>query len=305
MRRDKAQNARVACCVPDVVIDTTPKERTMHTLDDLARLVAGRKLAVLTGAGCSTESGIPDYRGPETRKRARNPILYNEFMGGELTRARYWARSMVGWRRMGGAQPNAAHHALATMEAAGACVGLITQNVDGLHGRAGSKRLVELHGAIARVRCMSCQARSERAALQERLEAMNPDWAHLDAASAPDGDAELELARFEELRVPGCEACGGILKPDVVFFGENVPRPVVDQAWAILDDAQALLVVGSSLTVYSGYRFVREARQRAMPIGILNMGETRGDPEADVRVDASAGEALPRLVASLLPGVAL
>jgi NAD-dependent SIR2 family protein deacetylase len=275
----------------------------MHTIEELARLVAGRRVAVLTGAGCSTESGIPDYRGPETRKRARNPIQYNEFMRDERDRARYWARSMVGWRRMDQAQPNPAHLALAAWEAAGGCVGLITQNVDGLHGKAGSQRLVELHGAIARVRCMGCEARSERAALQARLEDLNPGWLALDAASAPDGDAELEQQRFEDFVVPACQICGGVLKPDVVFFGENVPRPVVDQAWAILDDAEVLVVAGSSLTVYSGYRFVREAARRGMPVGILNLGETRGDSEADVKVEARVGEALPALVGSLLPGI--
>lgn len=275
----------------------------MHTLEDLARLIAGRRVALLTGAGCSTESGIPDYRGPETRKRARNPILYNEFMGGEPQRARYWARSMVGWRKMGSAAPNAAHRAMAAMEQAGLAAGLITQNVDGLHGRAGSRRVVELHGAIGRVRCMGCEARSERAALQERLEALNPEWVGLEAASAPDGDAELEAARYEGFVVPVCQACGGVLKPDVVFFGESVPKPVVEAAWAILDGADALLVVGSSLTVYSGYRFVREAARRGVPVGILNIGETRGDAEAAVRVEAMAGEAMPRLVEALLPGV--
>ena len=263
---------------------------------ELAALIAGRRVVALTGAGCSTESGIPDYRGPGTARRARNPIQYREFVGSAATRRRYWARSFVGWPRMSAARPNPAHLALAALERAGHLRGIITQNVDRLHRAAGSRRVIELHGALADVRCTGCDRIESRHALQARLAAENPGWtAAFDIEQAPDGDAELAGDAVQRFRVLACITCDGVLKPHVVFFGENVPRPVVDSAWALLDEAEVLLVVGSSLTVFSGFRFVRRAAERDMPVAIINLGQTRGDDLARVRVNAHAGEVLPRL----------
>lgn len=257
-------------------------------------------MVALTGAGCSTESGIPDYRGPETARRARNPIQYHEFVCSAGVRQRYWARSFVGWPRMADARPNPAHESLAALEQAGLLRGIITQNVDRLHHSAGSQRVVELHGALAEVRCMDCSHVESRHSLQARLAALNPGWAAHGVEQAPDGDAELAGEMVQRFRVPGCVACGGPLKPHVVFFGENVPRPVVDRAWALLDEAEVLLVVGSSLTVFSGFRFVRRAAERKLPVAIVNLGPTRGDTLAQLRVDAQAGRLLPRLVDILI-----
>lgn len=264
----------------------------------LARLLAGRRVCLLTGAGISTDSGIPDYRGPETARRARNPVRFAQFVGDPAWRRRYWARACAGWPALRDAQPNPAHAAAARLEAAGLLTGLITQNVDRLHSKAGSADVIELHGALADVRCLGCGARSDRDALQARLHALNPGWSRTRPAEiAPDGDAELDdTASF----VPAdCEACGGALKPDVVFFGENVPRWRVDAAFSALQAADALLVVGSSLTVFSGFRFVKKAAEWGIPVGILNLGPSRGDPLAALRVDARAAEALPE-VAHLL-----
>lgn len=268
-----------------------------HSLDDLVELLAGHRIAVLTGAGCSTESGIPDYRGPETRRRARNPIQYKGFIGDPATRRRYWARAMVGWERFASAEPNAAHETLAAMEEAGLLTGLVTQNVDRLHHRAGSRNVVELHGALAEVICLGCKSLSPRIELQRRLAEANPGWTDRRAEMAPDGDAEIDPD--EHFRVVGCERCDGPLKPHVVFFGEGVPKDRVQAAWDIVDAADVLLVVGSSLAVYSGYRFVRGAAKRAQPIAMVNLGETRGDAHASVKVAARAGELLPRLMPRL------
>jgi NAD-dependent deacetylase sirtuin 4 len=257
---------------------------------------------VLTGAGCSTESGIPDYRGPGTRARARNPIQHMEFLTRPEVRVRYWARSLVGWPRISAARPNAAHHALAAMEREGHVLGLITQNVDRLHHAAGSTRVIELHGALADVRCLSCGERDSRVAVQERLLALNPSFLEQQVEFRPDGDAELPAEAVQAFRVADCLHCGGALKPDVVFFGDNVPRPTVDAAFTMLEEGDALLVVGSSLAVFSGYRFVLRAAERHMPIGMINIGESRGDPLADVRVEARVGEVLPLLAAALAQG---
>ncbi len=267
-------------------------------LDDLVDLLSGRRIAVLTGAGCSTESGIPDYRGPETRKRARNPIRYNAFRRDSDARRRYWARSVVGWGRMRDAAPNAAHRALASMERTGLLTGLITQNVDRLHRKAGSDA-IELHGALADVRCLDCERFEDRDALQARLLGLNPGWDQAQVEIAPDGDAELDGERLAQFRVAPCLACGGPLKPHVVFFGESVPRPRVEAAYAQVEEADALLVIGSSLAVFSGYRFVRRAAKNGTPVGIVNLGETRGDGEATVRVEARCGDILPRLAHAL------
>ncbi len=258
-------------------------------------------MVALTGAGCSTESGIPDYRGPKTRHQNRTPIQYGDFVAREAVRRRYWARSFAGWPRMAGARPNPGHLALAALERAGAVCGVITQNVDRLHHAAGSERVIELHGALAMVRCLDCGEREPRAAVQQRLGALTAAAPAEVAALAPDGDAELALGREDEKEfpIPACLRCGGVLKPDVVLFGENVPRPVVDRAWDLLGEGDVLLVVGSSLTVFSGYRFVRRAAERGMPVAIVNLGPTRGDPHAQVRVDARAGVALPALARAL------
>ncbi len=271
--------------------------------DAFAALVAhlrDRRIVVLTGAGCSTESGIPDYRGPETRRRARNPIRHRAFLHDPEARRRYWARSAVGWPRIAGARPNAGHEALARMERDGLVCGVITQNVDGLHEAAGSRRVVALHGALARVRCLGCGDVERRDAFQRRLLMCNPGWVARAAEIAPDGDAELDPGATRAFVVPGCLRCGGVLKPDVVFFGENVPRARVAEAWRLFDEADALLVAGSSLAVYSGYRFVLEAVRRSMPVAIVNLGPTRGDAHATVRLEARLGEALPRLAAALI-----
>lgn len=271
-------------------------------IDALSNVLRGRRVAVLTGAGCSTESGIPDYRGPDAGRRVRKPIQYQEFMRSDVARVRYWARSAIGWARVSAATPNAGHRALSELEARGFVAGVITQNVDGLHGAAGSRRVIELHGSLAMIRCLGCGARVMRADFQNRLLALNSEWAaHVLAgefAAAPDGDADLDAAWLADFHVPACE-CGGILKPDVVFFGENVPRDVVQQAFDLLADADALLVAGSSLEVYSGRRFVDRAREDGKPVAIINLGATRCDDAATIKLDAPLGVALPALSAAL------
>ncbi|MFW6066944.1 MAG: NAD-dependent protein deacetylase [Myxococcota bacterium] len=265
-------------------------------LDALHRLLDGRRIAVLTGAGCSTESGIPDYRGPVTRRRARNPVQYRAFMRDPEARRRYWARAVVGWGRFAGKHPNAAHRALAALEQAGVVRGLVTQNVDRLHQRAGSSAVVELHGALAEVRCTACHHVEPRGAVQRRLLALNPGWTELHAEMAPDGDAELPADLIARFRVAACLGCGGFLKPNVVFFGENVPRERVERAHRLVEAAEVLLVVGSSLAVFSGYRFVKRAAALGLPIAIVNLGESRGDPHAQVLVQGRAGDVIPRLM---------
>jgi NAD-dependent deacetylase sirtuin 4 len=267
----------------------------------LVELLSGRRVVALTGAGCSTESGIPDYRGPDTPPRARPPIQHREFVDHAHTRRRYWARSALGWSRFSGARPNAGHAALAQLEHRGAIDGVITQNVDSLHGAAGSRNVVELHGALARVRCLACDRIATRDALQARLAAANPRWfarTH-SVVLAPDGDSELPEDLVADFAVVTCDACDGTLMPDVVFFGGSVPRATLDAAWALFDRAEVLLVVGSSLTVFSGYRFVRRAAERGIPIAIVNRGATRGDPLAMLRIDAGAGLLLARLAGAL------
>jgi NAD-dependent SIR2 family protein deacetylase len=269
-------------------------------LDALCALLGGRRIAVLTGAGCSTESGIPDYRGPETRRRARNPMQAREFLASPEARARYWSRSALGWPRIASARPNQAHRALSRLEAAGALLGVITQNVDGLHQAAGSRQVVELHGALSRVRCLSCGRISNRQELQQRLQAENPGWCEPSQVDlAPDGDAERE--QLGSFRVPACRSCHGVLKPDVVFFGEGVPRPVVDSAFDLLHRADALLVVGSSLVVFSGFRFVRRAKEQDKAVAIVNLGATRGDEYATLCVSSAAGSTLSELSRRLAP----
>lgn len=273
----------------------------------LVDAMRGRRVAVLTGAGCSTRSGIPDYRGPRTRHIPRRPIQHREFVEQPAARQRYWARSVVGWPRLAAARPNPGHRALAALESAGIVTTLLTQNVDGLHQAAGSRAVVELHGALSRVRCLQCGVWGSRDALQERLLALNPAWRRTtrpaDGQTAPDGDVELSDDQVAGFQVAGCPACDGVLMPDVVFFGGAVPRRRVQDAFDRVAAADVLLVVGSSLTVFSGYRFVRAAHAAGQPVLILNQGETRGDPLATHKVDACCTDLLPR-VAQELSGVA-
>jgi NAD-dependent deacetylase sirtuin 4 len=272
-------------------------------LGDLIDLLGGRRFVALTGAGCSTESGIPDYRG-QGRTGPRNPIQHDAYLRRDEVRQRYWARATIGWVRFSGARPNAAHQALAALEHAGASTGIITQNVDRLHHAAGSQRVVELHGALADVRCLSCARVEPRAAIHERLCAENPGWLERAAAPTPDGDADLPDDAVAQFRVVACVACGGVLKPDVVFFGGTVGEATMTDAWALLDASAALLVVGSSLAVYSGFRFVRRAHELGLPVALLNDGPTRADDLVDVRVAARAGDVLPRLAEALVSGAA-
>ncbi len=257
-----------------------------------------QRLFVLTGAGCSTPSGIPDYRDADGQWKRAQPVTYQAFMSEEKTRRRYWARSLIGWRLMREAKPNDAHRALAALEARGRTELLLTQNVDRLHQAAGSERVIDLHGRIDRVRCMDCEARSPRDALQDDLGRLNPDWFHLDATEAPDGDADLEGAEFSSFVIPPCRRCGGMLKPDVVFFGENVPRDRVDTAFRHLDEADAMLIVGSSLMVYSGFRFVERAASLGKPVAAVNLGRTRADALLALKMEAPCESALSFLFGS-------
>ena len=270
---------------------------TAATIDDLVAFVRRHPtLFVLTGAGCSTESGIPDYRDAAGEWKRAQPIMISAFLNDELARKRYWARSLVGFRRMSRACPNDAHRALAALERRSMLTSLATQNVDGLHQAGGSREVIDLHGRIDLVRCLGCGRRTARAALQEEMERRNPAFAALDAAEAPDGDADLEGMAFGRFEVPDCDGCGGLLKPDVVFFGEGVPRERVNQAMAALGAADAMLVVGSSLMVYSGYRFARAAADAGKPIAAINLGRTRADDLLTLKVEARCADALTRLL---------
>jgi NAD-dependent SIR2 family protein deacetylase len=266
------------------------------------------RLVVLTGAGCSTESGIPDYRSPGGAWTKHKPIYYSAFVRSAGVRRFYWARSYRGWRRFDSARPNAGHHALASLESDGWVHQLITQNVDDLHQEAGSRAVVQLHGRNRLVVCLECRAEFPRAVMQQRLAAANAEWLHAaawdrlaadEADFAPDGDAAVAESVVGGFLVPDCDRCGGVLKPAVVFFGESVPREKVAYSMARLDQADALLVAGSSLTVWSGFRFVKRAAERGIPISIVNIGPTRGDELATIKVEAKCGEALPELVARL------
>jgi len=254
------------------------------------------RLFVLTGAGCSTNSGIPDYRDSHGNWKRTPPVTYQAFMGDEATRQRYWARSLVGWRRFGRAQPNDAHRALARLEARGRCELLVTQNVDRLHQAAGSRQVIDLHGRLGLLRCMGCGAKIPRQEFQQALERSNADWLALDAADAPDGDADLEAEDFASFIVPSCTSCGGVLKPDVVFFGENVPRDIVATAQDHLQQSDGMLIVGSSLMVYSGFRFVRTAAQRGLPVAAINLGRTRADDLLTLKVEDRCEAALAFLL---------
>lgn len=282
-------------------------------LDDADRLLefldAHRRLMVLTGAGVSTDSGIPDYRDAAGSWKVRRPIQFREFVGSDAVRQRYWARSFVGWRRIEQARPNATHGAIARLEAAGRVDLLVTQNVDSLHQRSGSRAVVDLHGRLDAVECLGCRVRFGRTAFQEELERLNPGWfgavgagpeeAVGVVAERPDGDVELGDVDYSAFRVPTCPHCAGVLKPAVVFFGEQVPRERVARAMGCLETSDGLLVVGSSLMVWSGYRFVRRAAELGRPVAIVNLGKTRGDGEATLKIESPCGELLPRVVERL------
>ncbi|TSE00017.1 NAD-dependent protein deacetylase [Skermania sp. ID1734] len=268
-----------------------------HPAETLRELMAGRRTVALTGAGISTDSGIPDYRGPDSPPR--NPMTYQQFIGDPGFRRHYWARNHLGWRHMDAAVPNAGHRALAALERAGRVAAVITQNVDMLHTKAGSRNVIDLHGTYAQVRCLACSHRLSRYALAERLERRNPGFAEKAGAAsaveiAPDADAVV--ARTATFRVVDCERCGGMLKPDIVYFGETVPRERVCSAFDAVDTAELLLVLGSSLTVMSGLRFVRRAAKAGTPIAIVNRGPTRGDDLATLRIDAGCSEILIQLL---------
>jgi len=273
------------------------------SLDPVVDLVAGRGVVVLSGAGLSTESGIPDYRGASGALRRHTPMTYDDFAGSAEARRRYWARSHLGWRTMAGAEPNVGHRAVAALRASGHVAGVITQNVDGLHQRAGTApEVVDLHGSLDRVICLGCGDLSARTELERRLTEANPVFVGVADRVNPDGDVELDDAAVRGFRPVDCTSCGtGVLKPDVVFFGENVPKPRVDRCRALVDDATALLVLGSSLTVMSGLRFVRRAAEAGKPVVIVNQGPTRGDRYATARIEAPLGSALGALVERVEP----
>ncbi len=279
------------------MLDTIAPTAALDALVDFSE--RHPRLFVLTGAGCSTDAGIPDYRDADGNWKRKSPVTYQDFTGDDATRRRYWARSLLGWPVMSTACPTAAHLALVQLEAAGRIGLLLTQNVDGLHDRAGSRCTMDLHGRIDTVRCMGCERRSPRAELQLELRHRNPEWAALEARPAPDGDADLDGLDFSGFDVPPCPVCGGLLKPDVVFFGESVPRDRVAAAFAALEEADAVLVAGSSLMVYSGFRFVQAAAAAGKPIAAVNMGRTRADALFTLKVAEPVGPTLASLAARL------
>lgn len=271
---------------------------------ELVALLHGRRVAVLTGAGMSTDSGIPDYRGPDSPPS--NPMTIRQFTSDPVFRQRYWARNHVGWRHMDDTLPNAGHRALAALEHAGVVAGVITQNVDLLHTKAGSRAVINLHGTYAQVICLACGHSMSRAILADQLEAANPGFAERaeavgGIAVAPDADAVV--GDTTSFRIIDCPRCGGMLKPDIVYFGESVPKDRVEQAYSLVGQADALLVAGSSLTVFSGFRFVKHAAALDIPVAIINRGSTRGDELATVKVDAGCSPMLA-LLADELPAVA-
>lgn len=273
---------------------------TPGSLADVIEVLAGRRLTVLTGAGVSTDSGIPDYRGPDSPPRT--PMTFQQFMGDEAFRRHYWARNHVGWRHVGRTLPNAGHRALAELERRGVVGGLITQNVDLLHQAAGSRHVIDLHGRYDRVMCLDCGTVISRAELADRLDALNPGFVESvgavgDVEIAPDADAVIE--QTSHFVVAACAVCGGVLKPDIVYFGELVPRERVERAYAMVDAADALLVAGSSLTVQSGLRFVRHAARTGKPVVVVNRGATRGDRYAAVTLDGGTSETLTELAQEL------
>ena len=262
---------------------------------EIAGLIAAGGVVVLSGAGLSTESGIPDYRGPTGLARRAEPMTYQAFTGAPAARQRYWARSHLGWRHIARAAPNQGHHAVAELQRRGLLSGIITQNVDGLHQRAGARDVIELHGSLGRVICLGCGERTARDELDQRLRTANPRWDARARQVNPDGDAVLDDGATDQFEVVDCLRCAGALKPDVIFFGENVPPGRVADCYALVSGARAVLVLGSSLTVMSGYRFVRHAAKAGIPVAIINQGATRGDPQATLTLDAPLGPTLAAL----------
>jgi NAD-dependent SIR2 family protein deacetylase len=275
----------------------SPAERAAEALGTLTDLVAEGGMLVLSGAGISTESGIPDYRGPSSTARRARPMTYQTFTTDPAARRRYWARSHLGWQLVGGATPNRGHHAVAALQGAGLLSGVITQNVDGLHQAAGARDVTDLHGRLDRVRCLDCGRLSAREELHARLAAANASWHAIAAGINPDGDVDLPDSALAGFRIVDCGDCGGVLKPDVVFFGETVPADRVAHCYELLAGSRSLLVLGSSLTVMSGHRFVLRAARDGRPVAIVNQGATRGDRYAAVTVDAPLGTVLPALAA--------
>jgi NAD-dependent SIR2 family protein deacetylase len=265
-------------------------------VQELAEWVSDGGVVVLSGAGLSTESGIPDYRGPSGAARSSTPMTYQTFTRDPIARRRYWARSHLGWRTIGDARANAGHRAVARLQELGRLDGIITQNVDGLHQDGGAHGVVELHGNLARVACLDCGAITGRGELETRLHAANPGFAAAVAKVNPDGDVELDDAELDGFAVVDCTGCGGMLKPDVVYFGETVPKDRVDRSFELVAGARTLLVLGSSLTVMSGRRFVLRAAKDGIRVAIVNQGVTRGEPYAQLVVDGALGEVLPELV---------
>lgn len=261
-----------------------------------AFVAAHRRLFVLTGAGCSTASGIPDYRGADGVWKGAQPIRHQMFVSCEASRKRYWARSMAGWSAVARAAPNGAHRALARLQKRRRLAGVVTQNVDGLHRAAGSRNVIDLHGRLDRVRCLQCRTVFTRRFVQTLLTQANPGWQGDGRRLRPDGDIELGAVDYEAFRVPACPSCGGTLKPAVVFFGGAVARPVLERAWQRLARADAVLVVGSSLMVWSGFRFVRQATARGLPIAAVNRGVTRADDLLDLKLDADCAALLARAI---------
>jgi NAD-dependent SIR2 family protein deacetylase len=279
----------------DTLTDARPSEAS---LDAVAALLEQGDVLVLSGAGLSTESGIPDYRGPTGSLRKSLPMTYQTFVRDPSARQRYWARSQLGWRLIARAEPNDGHRAVAALQARGALSGVVTQNVDGLHQAGGAADVVELHGNLEQVVCLGCSARFPRVELDERLQAANASWSAVATAVNPDGDVMLDEAAVSSFRVVDCLACGGVLKPDVVFFGENVPKAKVHHCYELVERSRSMMVLGSSLAVMSGLRFVKRAAGLGRPVAIVNQGWTRGDEHAAVRLDAPLGTTLTALVAA-------
>ncbi|QUE92140.1 NAD-dependent protein deacetylase [Pseudomonas sp. SCA2728.1_7] len=274
---------------------------TREHLDTLQEVIADGDFIVLTGAGISTPSGIPDYRDSDGVRRGRQPMMYQEFLAAPESRRRYWARAMLGWPRVRQAQPNAAHEALAGLQRHGLIHDLITQNVDTLHDQAGSHDVIELHGSLHRVLCLNCGQRSERDSIQQLMERQNPYLAGVDAVQAPDGDTLLDPAFEARFQVPHCPHCfGERMKPDVVFFGENVAQPTAARAMAAAENAAGMLVVGSSLMAYSAFRLCRVIADRGKPLIAINLGKTRADDLLDLKIEASCEQLLPLLVQQLI-----
>lgn len=275
---------------------------TDAALADLSGFLATHdSIAVLSGAGCSTASGIPDYRDDSGNWKHRQPVHYAEFVQSAGTRRRYWAQSFAGWERLASAKPNPAHLALAQLEDAGRITCVITQNVDNLHRVAGNRNVIDLHGVLHKIRCLSCGAIDARSEFQIRLQQLNPDWSATISEIAPDGDARLTTTDFNGFSVPDCTACGGILKPDVVFFGEPVPAERVLEARGFLQQSDALLIVGTSLMVFSGFRFARMAGSAGIPIAIVNRGTTRADSIATYKLTGDCCSLLAAALGNLLP----